>query len=140
MFQVRVLTPPEDEEKIPDFEDIFNENEVIIFLSFCKSNTTIFLYVKSSNEDVDSDELDEEESDIVNVNSVEEQQNKRRKLDQSTLVKRRERRRWEENRKKLLFDYTQFSYYGRSVCIFQCFKIFSDSNMHFLFIGCNVNV
>jgi len=34
VFQVRVLTPPEDEEKIPDFEDIFNENEVIIFLSF----------------------------------------------------------------------------------------------------------
>jgi len=90
------------------------------------------LYVQSSDEDVDSDELDEEESDIVNVNSVEEQQNKRRKLDQSALVKKRERRRWEENRKKLLFDYTQFSYYGRSVCIFQCSKMFSHYNhMHF---------
>lgn len=35
-FQVRVLTPPDDEEKIPDFEDIFNENEVIIFYLFVK--------------------------------------------------------------------------------------------------------
>ncbi|XP_025193122.1 cell division control protein 45 homolog [Melanaphis sacchari] len=96
--QVRILTPPDDEEKIPDFEDIFNENE-------------------SSGEDVDSDELDEEEADIANIDSVEEQQNKRRKLDQSTLIKRRERRRWEENRKKLLFDYTQFSYYGRSAAM-----------------------
>lgn len=31
VFQVRVLTPPEDDENIPDFEDIFNENEVLIF-------------------------------------------------------------------------------------------------------------
>lgn len=28
-FQVKVLTPPDDDERIPDFEDIFNENEVI---------------------------------------------------------------------------------------------------------------
>jgi len=47
VFQVRVLTPPDDEEKIPDFEDIFNEDEVIIlfFLSMYKSNTTYVLYV-----------------------------------------------------------------------------------------------
>ncbi|XP_025425975.1 cell division control protein 45 homolog isoform X2 [Sipha flava] len=96
--QIRLLTPPDDDENIPNFEEIFNETE-------------------SSDEDVNSDELDEIEPDNENVNSVEEQQNKRRKLDQSILVKRRERRRWEENRKKLLFDYTQFSYYGRSAAM-----------------------
>lgn len=30
-FQVKVLTPPDDDERIPDFEDIFNENEVICY-------------------------------------------------------------------------------------------------------------
>lgn len=94
--QVRVLTPPDDDERIPDFEDIFNENE-------------------SSDDDVNSDELDEGEGS--DVDNVEEQQNKRRKLDQSSLIKRSEKRRWEENRKKLLFDYTQFSYYGRSAAM-----------------------
>lgn len=31
-FQVRVLTPPDDDENIPDFDDIFNDNEVIVYL------------------------------------------------------------------------------------------------------------
>ncbi|VVC44592.1 CDC45 family [Cinara cedri] len=93
--QVRVLTPPDDDENIPDFEDIFNENE-------------------SSDDDIGSEELDEGGSDVDNV---EEQQNKRRKLDQNAHIKRNERRRWDENRKKLLFDYTQFSYYGRSAAM-----------------------
>uniref|UniRef100_A0A2S2Q7N6 Cell division control protein 45 n=1 Tax=Sipha flava TaxID=143950 RepID=A0A2S2Q7N6_9HEMI len=114
--QIRLLTPPDDDENIPNFEEIFNETE-------------------SSDEDVNSDELDEIEPDNENVNSVEEQQNKRRKLDQSILVKRRERRRWEENRKKLLFDYTQFSYYGRSVCLFKLYSklVCYSATTHVLF-------
>lgn len=32
-------------------------------------------------------------------------------------MKRRELRQWEENRNKIMFDYTQYSYYGRSSAI-----------------------
>lgn len=41
---------------------------------------------------------------------------KRRRLDEEQLLKRREKRLWEENRNKLLFEYSQFTYYARAVC------------------------
>lgn len=41
-FQVRVLTPPDDDEKIPDFDDIFNDNEVIF-----TNNHNSFVYCKN---------------------------------------------------------------------------------------------
>lgn len=45
VFQVRVLIPPDDEEKIPDFEDIFNENEVIIYnIYIIRALLTPFIY------------------------------------------------------------------------------------------------
>ncbi|XP_050425869.1 cell division control protein 45 homolog isoform X2 [Adelges cooleyi] len=92
--QIRILAPPEDDEKIPEFEYIFNEDE-------------------SSEEETFSDYPKDDDDDDDDA-SIEEQQNKRRKLDQSVLLRRKEIRKWEENRKKLLFDYSQFSYYGRS--------------------------
>ena len=47
----------------------------------------------------------------------ESHQDKRRRLDEEAILKRRERRLWEEKRDRLMFDYTQFSYYGRSVSL-----------------------
>lgn len=47
----------------------------------------------------------------------ESRQGKRRRLDEEGILKRRERRLWEEKRDRLMFDYTQFSYYGRSVSL-----------------------
>jgi len=47
----------------------------------------------------------------------ESHQGKRRRLDEEGILKRRERRLWEEKRDRLMFDYTQFSYYGRSVSL-----------------------
>lgn len=46
---------------------------------------------------------------------------KRRRLDERILEKRRTKRAWEENCQRLLFDYVQFSYYGRSVSFFFIF-------------------
>lgn len=40
---------------------------------------------------------------------------KRQRLNETTILRRRERRLWEEKRNRLMFDYTQFTYYGRSV-------------------------
>lgn len=45
----------------------------------------------------------------------ESRQAKRRRLGEEAILKRRERRLWKEKRDRLMFDYTQFSYYGHSV-------------------------
>ncbi|KAJ8889135.1 hypothetical protein PR048_008629 [Dryococelus australis] len=88
--QVRLLGRPENDESIPSFEDLFRD-----------------------------DGSDEEQEEDVDAGSGEDgegesRRNKRLRLDEEALMKRRERRLWEEQRNKLLFDYSQFSYYGRS--------------------------
>ncbi|XP_076755492.1 cell division cycle protein 45 [Xylocopa sonorina] len=57
----------------------------------------------SSDEDEQDEELDSEES-----------QRKRRRLNEEDIIKRAERRKWSENRATILFNYTQYSYYGKS--------------------------
>lgn len=44
----------------------------------------------------------------------EEDDNENERLDENVILRRRERRLWEENRHKIIFDYTQYSYYGLS--------------------------
>jgi cell division control protein 45 len=65
-----------------------------------------------------SEEEDEGGSDADSGSegrTEESHQGKRRRLDEEAILKKRERRLWEEKRDRLMFDYTQFSYYGRSV-------------------------
>lgn len=38
-------------------------------------------------------------------------------MGEAEILKRRERRLWEANRNKLLFEYTQFTYYSKAVSI-----------------------
>ncbi|CAH1732906.1 cell division control protein 45 homolog isoform X1 [Aphis gossypii] len=92
--QIRLLATPEEDEKIPEFDEIFRDEE-------------------SSEDDSNSDEP----NDDSNNDNIEKRQNRRRMRQQNAFIKRKERRNWEEKRKKLLFDYTQFSYYGRSSAI-----------------------
>lgn len=73
--QVRLLMKPDDTEPIPEFDDIFREDE------------------------------SEEESDSET------------RLNERILERRRERRLWKERRQKIMFDYTQFSYYGLSTAV-----------------------
>lgn len=54
-----------------------------------------------------------EESDNENEN----RQSKRRRLNEEDLLRQSERRKWVENRETILFNYLQYSYYGKSVCI-----------------------
>ncbi|XP_076674767.1 cell division cycle protein 45 [Andrena cerasifolii] len=58
---------------------------------------------ESSDEDDANEESDGEES-----------QRKRRRLNEEDIVRRAERRKWSEKRDTVLFNYTQYSYYGRS--------------------------
>lgn len=53
-----------------------------------------------------------EESD----NENESRQSKRRRLNEEDILRRSERRKWVENRTTILFNYLQYSYYGKSVC------------------------
>ncbi|KAJ9591491.1 hypothetical protein L9F63_001977, partial [Diploptera punctata] len=108
--QIKLLASSDDDEGVPDFEEIFKE---------------------------ESDEEDEEGSDAGSGNEddpEESHQAKRRRLGEEAILKRRERRLWEEKRDRLMFDYTQFSYYGRSsaVLIFELAWKLSKDNVDML--------
>ncbi|CAH1118663.1 unnamed protein product [Phaedon cochleariae] len=86
--QVRLLSTAEEDVAVPDFHDVFKE---------------------------ESDEEDDEEE--VDDSDGETRAAKRRRLGEEEIVKRRERRLWEDNRNKLLFEYSQFTYYARASAI-----------------------
>lgn len=67
-----------------------------------------------------------EESDDEN----EGRQSKRRRLNEEDILRRSERRKWVENRATILFNYSQYSYYGKSVCII----IYDFDNDEILFL------
>lgn len=86
--QVKLLVQPTDEEKIPDANEIFREDE-------------------SEEEEEESGESDDEGN----------RQDQRRQRAERAMLRRRERRQWEENRNQLLFTYMQYNYYGRSSAV-----------------------
>lgn len=63
---------------------------------------------------------DEEDANEESDNEDEGRQNKRRRLNEEDILRRSERRKWVENRATILFNYLQYSYYGKSVCIIIC--------------------
>ncbi|KAL1502492.1 hypothetical protein ABEB36_007627 [Hypothenemus hampei] len=87
--QVRLLSGPEEDAEVPEFDDIFR------------------------------DESDSEESENEDGGSDEEgRAAKRRRLGEAEILKRREKRLWEEKKNKLLFEYSQFTYYAKASAIF----------------------
>ncbi|XP_063888720.1 cell division control protein 45 homolog isoform X2 [Scylla paramamosain] len=106
--QVRVLTQlGEEDEEVPAFEDVFRPDESE------EEN--------SSDDDGGGGGSDDEEGG----------RGKRRRFDEDVLEKRRQRRLWEQQRHKLLFDYTQFSFFGRSTALLMfelAWKLSKDSN------------
>lgn len=74
-----------EEDGVPDFDELFRDDD--------------------ESEDEDAEEGSDGE---------ENRQAKRRRLGEEAILKRRERRVWEENRNRIMFEYSQFSYYGRS--------------------------
>ncbi|XP_029158158.1 cell division control protein 45 homolog [Nylanderia fulva] len=86
--QICVLGKPDEDDEIPEYNDIFRDDS-------------------SDEEDVN------EESD----NENESKQSKRRRLNEEDILRRSERRKWVENRATILFNYLQYSYYGKSSAI-----------------------
>lgn len=63
-------------------------------------------------EDIFKDDTDDES----------EEDDRQTRFDETKILKRRERRLWEEKRNKILFEYTQYSYYGPSTAL-QMFEL-----------------
>jgi len=60
---------------------------------------------------------DEEDASEESDNENEGRQSKRRRLNEEDILRRSERRKWVENRTTILFNYLQYSYYGKPVRI-----------------------
>lgn len=84
--QVRIIGKADPEENIPDFDDVFREDS------------------EEEDEDNSENESDPEESRAA----------KRMRMSEEAILKRREHRLWEEKRDRIVFSYTQFSYYGKA--------------------------
>ncbi|CRL06286.1 CLUMA_CG018964, isoform A [Clunio marinus] len=87
--QVRILGDPKDEEEIPQFDEIFQESE---------------------NEDSE----DDENSDIFDGDDPESRPSTNIEKFEKRMKKNREKREWEKKRDRILFNYSQNSYYTRS--------------------------
>ncbi|EFN83930.1 CDC45-related protein [Harpegnathos saltator] len=86
--QTCILGKPDEENEIPEYNDIFRD-----------------------------DSTDEEDTDEGSDNENESGQSKRRRLNEEDILRRSERRKWIENRATILFNYSQYSYYGKSSAI-----------------------
>ncbi|KAF4524268.1 hypothetical protein B566_EDAN012031 [Ephemera danica] len=95
--QIRLLRRVDEDENIPEFGEIFRDDEVRVQTCWLKNvGSDVLIGVQDESEPEDSE--DEEG---------------RRDLE-ATLMKRRERREWESRRDKAMFEYCSFSYYGRA--------------------------
>nr|CAG4643303.1 EOG090X08GG [Ilyocryptus agilis] len=111
--QVCLLGKSTEKENIPSYDDIFgNDDEED----------------ENDEEDANSDQSDEELDDEGRPSS----RAKRQKLDPAEMVmRRREKRMWHEKRKKILFNYMQFSFYSSSTALLMfelAWKLSRDSN------------
>ncbi|KAK3866365.1 hypothetical protein Pcinc_028098 [Petrolisthes cinctipes] len=124
---VDVLSPPEDvkifvadNHRPLDVCNIYNGDQVRILSQLGEDEEVpafedVFREEESEDEDEDSDEED----------------GKRRRFDEETLERRRARRQWHQQRHKIIFDYTQFSYYGSSTAMLMfdlAWKLSKDNN------------
>ncbi|GAB1869359.1 Cell division control protein 45 homolog [Camponotus japonicus] len=86
--QICILGKPDEDDEIPEYNDIFRD-----------------------------DSSDEEDANEESDNESENRQSKRRRLNEEDILRRSERRKWVENRETILFNYLQYSYYGKSSAI-----------------------
>uniref|UniRef100_A0A1B0BDI7 Cell division control protein 45 homolog n=1 Tax=Glossina palpalis gambiensis TaxID=67801 RepID=A0A1B0BDI7_9MUSC len=95
--QVCLLAEPSAEENIPAFESIF-----------CESDND-----EDDNDTSEEDDNAEEPADTEHSAQTAKKLSRMEKYEHR-ILKQRERRVWENERDRIMFEYTQFSYYGRS--------------------------
>ncbi|KAE8747250.1 hypothetical protein FOCC_FOCC006042 [Frankliniella occidentalis] len=89
--QVRIIGKPEAEENIPEFDDVFREDS--------------------------EDEEDKSDNSGGESDPEENRAAKRMRLSEEAILKRREHRLWTEKRDRFVFNYTQFSYFGKASAV-----------------------
>ncbi len=104
--QVRLLMRQEQEEAVPQYEDIFRDSD-------------------SEDEDEEDEDGSGGEEDGDGERS---QRRKRKRFDETAILKRRERRLWDDKRNKILFEYQQFGFFGEPTALqvggsFSCCKV-----------------
>lgn len=108
-----------------DLVDILQpEEDVVLFVldshkpsDVCNvySDGQVRLVWKDSDEGVPNfDDIFRDDEEEESDNEVSAAGEEGREAVAAGVLKRRERRAWEENRNRLMFEYTQFSYYGKS--------------------------
>ncbi|KAI5722887.1 hypothetical protein M8J76_015316 [Diaphorina citri] len=115
---VEILEPEEDcifyildSHKPTDFANIFNSSQVRIL---CRMDDVELENIPEYNQIFESEEEDEESEGEIEDEATRSVDFPKESWNEEKMKKRRERILWEENRKKILFQYLQFSYYGRS--------------------------
>lgn len=105
--QIRILGKPDIEDDIPEYNDVFRDDS-------------------SEDEDTINNDFSDDDNEF--------RQSKKRRLNEEDLMKKREKRLWAENRATILFNYSQYSYYGRSsaVLIFEMAWHMSKDNLDML--------
>ncbi|XP_072044064.1 cell division control protein 45 homolog [Amphiura filiformis] len=103
--QIRLLMAPDEDDNIPAYEEVFR------------------------NEESDGDESGIESDDST------EPSGKRRRFDEATIERqierRQKKRQWEDKRNKIMFEYTEYSYYGSSSAVVMhnlAWKMSKDTN------------
>ncbi|GAB0096866.1 NADH dehydrogenase [Sergentomyia squamirostris] len=85
--QIKILGKPSEDEGIPEFETIFRDSDT----------------EDDSNSDSDDDPEAGESEQMTRMQKFE-----------AKMEKQRQKRTWEADRNRIMFEYSQFSYYGRS--------------------------
>ena len=110
--QVRILGTPDADDEIPEYNQVYRDESVIVME---KKKVSLVFIVRSvgfqSDEESEQDPVDGSDDE----GQRESRQTKRRRLNEEDIIKRREKRQWEENREAIIFNYQQHSYYGKSV-------------------------
>ncbi|KAG1655059.1 Cell division control protein 45 [Nymphon striatum] len=126
-YDVLELFEPPNEEVV--FFIVDNHRPVDVINIYSEKQVKLLMKPDSSENVPSFDQLfrvDESEED-----SDEEESDRRKRFDVEYLEKKRERRIWTEERQKLIFDYTQFTYYSTSsACILLelAWKMSKDTN------------
>lgn len=108
--QIRIICDSTIEKNIPPYEDIFDE---------------------SSDESQGEDEDEEDENEIDDEGNTESHAAKRRRLNEERVMKKVKKREWEKKQQTILFNYEQYSYYGKtsSVIVYEMAWHMSRDNM-----------
>lgn len=92
-----------------DVTNVYNDGQIKLLMKQDARAEGIPEYDDIFNDDDSGDDSDKGSGD--------DEGGKRKRFDETSILKKRDKRLWQEKRSKILFEYQQFSYYGRSTAV-----------------------